>query len=149
MKALHSEIAIEAPPERVWDVLVDLSRYPGWNPFIVAVIGAVEEGATLRVTLAPPGGRRITLKPRVTEVRPAGALEWLGHVGFPGLFDGRHRFELHRTLGGGTRFVQRETFTGLLVVLFARSLDRRTARGFADMNEALKGVVEGAVVEAS
>ena len=39
MKTLCSEIVVAAPPERVWEVLVDLARYPDWNPFLVAASG--------------------------------------------------------------------------------------------------------------
>ncbi len=56
-----------------------------------------------------------------------------------GLFDGRHRFELHDP-PSGCRLVQRETFTGVLVPLFARSLYDNTAGGFRAMNTALKAV---------
>ncbi|MGH9280940.1 MAG: SRPBCC domain-containing protein [Acidimicrobiales bacterium] len=94
-----------------------------------------------RVRLEPPGGRGITLKPRVTRAVAAEVFEWLGHLGVPGILDGRHTFELRAT-PGGTHFVQREGFRGLLVPLFARSLDRSTPKGFAAMNAALNQRVE-------
>ena len=144
MKTLFSEILVAAPPERVWEVLVDLARYPEWNPFLVSASGQVREGERLEIRFQPPGGRALTMRPTVTRARPAEALEWLGRLAVPGLFDGRHIFELHRA-PGGTRLVQREEFRGLLVPLLARSLDRHTARGFVAMNEALKARVEQAV----
>lgn len=137
MKRLHSEILIEASPREVWAVLTDFTHYAEWNPFMVNVTGTPELGRRLSVTLSPPGGRDITLKPDVTEVVTERVLEWWGHLGVRGLFDGRHRFELHPT-GGGTRLVQSETFTGALVPVFARMLDGSTAAGFALMNAALK-----------
>jgi hypothetical protein len=141
MKKLHTEILIDARPEAVWAVLTDFDHYGDWNPFLVAAAGVPEPGERLRVTLAPPGGRRITMKPVLTEVANAQVLEWWGHLGVRGIFDGRHRFELHAE-NGGTRLVQRETFTGALVPLMARTLDRGTAAGFALMNAALKAHVE-------
>jgi hypothetical protein len=147
MKQLHSEIEIEAPPERVWAVLVDLAGYPEWNPFIVAAAGRVEAGARLRLRMSPPGGRSIALKPRATVVVEGEALEWLGRIAIPGLFAGRHRFELHRT-ATGTRLVQSETFTGLLVPLLARSLDAHTLPGFVAMNDALKARAEQVAADA-
>jgi hypothetical protein len=141
MKHLHTEIQIEADPAEVWAVLTDFDRYPDWNPFLVDVRGVAEPGARLRVTLSPPGGRRISLRPTVTELVPGRVLEWWGHLGVRGIFDGRHRFELTPS-GAGTRLVQRETFTGLLVPLMARSLDGPTAAGFALMNDALRARAE-------
>ena len=39
MKELRSHIEIDAPPEEVWRVLVDLERYHEWNPFMVEARG--------------------------------------------------------------------------------------------------------------
>ncbi len=144
MEELYTEIEIDASPEQVWNLLVDFVGYRQWNPFIVDAVGVARPGAELRVVLAPPGARGVTMRPTVTEVVAAQSLEWLGHLGVRGLFDGRHRFELHDT-GDGCRLVQRETFTGVLVPLFARSLDESTAQGFRAMNAALKRRAEQTV----
>lgn len=47
--------------------------------------------------LQPAGGREATFKPSVTVVEPNTTFEWLGRFGLPGIFDGRHRFELTPT----------------------------------------------------
>jgi hypothetical protein len=85
------------------------------------------------------------MKPRVMVVEPARAFEWLGRVVVRGVFDGRHRFELEAT-EHGTRFTQREEFSGVLAPLLPRSLHARTAAGFAAMNDALKARVEHTAV---
>ncbi len=61
--------------------------------------------------------------------------EWLGHLLVPGVFDGRHRFELFPT-ATGTRLVQSESFSGLLVRPLRRWLDVSTREGFEAMNAA-------------
>jgi hypothetical protein len=43
---------------------------------------------------------------------------------------------------GGTRLMQSEAFTSLLVPVFARSLDAHAAAGFGLMNAALKARAE-------
>lgn len=63
----------------------------------------------------------------------------------PGIFDGRHRFELTPLPSGGTRFVHTEHFSGLLVRFARRSLDNHTKQGFEAMNAALKTRAEAAV----
>jgi hypothetical protein len=141
MKRLHSEVLIDASPAEVWSILTDFDHHGDWNPFLVKIVGVPERGAKLSVTLAPPGGRGMTLRPDVTECVPDRVLEWWGHLGFRGIFDGRHRFELHPA-GAGTRLVQSEKFTGALVPFLARSLDGGTAEGFALMNSALKAHAE-------
>ncbi len=79
----------------------------------------------------------MTFRPTVTEVEPGRVFEWLGRLGVRGLFDGRHRFELQPT-DTGTRFVQSEEFTGVLVRFLRKMLDTQTVEGFHAMNSALK-----------
>jgi hypothetical protein len=145
MKTLVTEVTIDATPQRVWAVLVDFSRYAGWNPFIVEAEGLAERGAALRLRMKPPGGRAATLKPRITTAVREETLEWVGSLGVPALFSGRHRFELRPT-ETGTHLVQRETFTGVLVPFLAGSLDAHTLPGLASMNDAIKRRSERAAV---
>jgi hypothetical protein len=58
------------------------------------------------------------------------------------VFDGEHVFELEPLDTGGTRFVHRESFRGILVPPLAKTLDTKTRRGFEAMNQALKDEVE-------
>lgn len=138
---LHTEIDIDATPEVVWHVLTDLDRYADWNPFITSAVGKPEVGETLVNRLEPPGGRAMTFTPRVTVVEDGKTFEWLGTLGFSGLFDGRHRFEVEAS-PTGTRFTQGESFDGLLVRFLRTSLDSRTRSGFEAMNVALKARAE-------
>jgi hypothetical protein len=134
---LRTEIDIAASPEQVWRHLVDLPAYGDWNPFITSATGVVQPGEKLTLRMHPPGGRAMTFRPQLTAVVAGEVLEWLGHLGVPGLFDGRHRFELSAT-PTGTHLVQREEFGGLLVRPLRRSLDKGTRAGFQAMNEALR-----------
>lgn len=134
---IRTEIEIAAPPAEVWRHLVDLASYRDWNPFITSASGTVEVGQTLSLRLQPPGGRELPIRPTLTAVTTATVLEWLGHLGVPGLFDGRHRFELFPT-AAGTRLVQSESFSGVLVRPLRRLLDGGTRAGFEAMNEALR-----------
>jgi hypothetical protein len=134
---LHAEIEIDAPPEEVWEALTEFEAYPSWNPFLTSVEGPPTAGAKLNVRLEPPGGRGITMHPTVTESEPGRELAWLGRLGFPGVFDGAHRFEVEPLGDGRTRFVQSERFSGVLVPLLRRSLRSHTLAGFKAMNQAL------------
>jgi hypothetical protein len=138
MKELHSEIEIAASAQRVWRILTDFASYPRWNPFIRRISGEPTTGERLEVRLEPPDSRGITLRPTVLRAEPTRELRWLGHLLVPGLFDGEHRLVIQPIAENRVRFVQRETFKGLLVPLLARSLDDSTRRGFEEMNRALK-----------
>lgn len=140
---LTTEVDITAPPEEVWRHLTDLDAFPEWNPFITRAEGAVEVGQRLTIRLEPPGGKPMTFRPTVTVVEPGVALEWLGRLGIPWLFDGRHRLDLSPT-PEGTHLVHHESFRGLLVPLLRRSLDGPTRAGFTAMNTALAARATGA-----
>jgi hypothetical protein len=144
MKQLHTEVEIEAPAERVWELLTNFASYPEWNPFIRSISGQPAPGERLEVRIEPPSGRGMTFKPKVLNADPNRELRWLGHLLVPGLFDGEHSLTIQPLEGNRIRFVQREAFKGLLVPLFARSLDTNTHRGFEEMNRALKERAESA-----
>ena len=75
-------------------------------------------------------------RPWVTAVEEHRYVEWIGRLGLPGIFDGRHSFTLTPTAGGRTLMQQSETFTGALVP-FTESMLAHTRAGFTAMNEAL------------
>ncbi len=140
MRRIDTAIDIAASQAAVWSVLIDFAAYPDWNPFIRRLQGEAKVGARLEVTVQPPGGSAMTFKPTVRAAEPNRELRWLGRVLVPGLFDGEHGFRLEAT-SAGCRFHHGETFSGLLVPLFAGMLTR-TEQGFVAMNEALKRRVE-------
>ena len=53
--------------------------------------------------------------PTILSVRPDRELRWLGRFFVRGLFDGEHYFLLEPLNERRTRFIQGETFSGLLV----------------------------------
>jgi hypothetical protein len=144
VKTLYSAIEIDAAPKRVWDILTDFAAYPTWNPFITSIAGQPQQGARLDVRMEPPGGMGVTLHPKLLEVVPDNTLRWLGRLLVPGIFDGEHHFKLELLDGQRTRLIQQERFTGVLVPLFAGSLDQHTLAGFHVMNTALKARAEAA-----
>ena len=141
-KQIESKIEINAAPQRVWSVLTDFEAHPEWNPFIKELQGKPIEGARLRVFIQPPGGKGMVFKPKVLKSDENRELRWLGRLLMPGLFDGEHYFRIEAIGEERVRFIHGEIFSGILVRLFANSLDDGTLKGFRQMNEALKRRVE-------
>jgi hypothetical protein len=81
------------------------------------------------------------MTPRVVEAEAGRVLRWKGSLPIPGLFVGVHELRVEPIGAGRSRFVQRETFGGILVPLLGRLL-RDTEAGFAAMDIALKQRVE-------
>jgi hypothetical protein len=143
VRSIETEITIRGTADEVWAVLTDFPRYPDWNPFIREASGEVVTGSRLSVRIQPPGGKAMAFQPRVRVVAPARELRWLGHLLFPGLFDGEHMFRIDPLPNEEVRFLQSERFRGVLVALLPASMYQNTQRGFEQMNRALKERVEG------
>lgn len=137
MRELRTEIDIDARPEEVWEILMDFARYPDWNPFIRSISGDARVDSTIKVHLKPEGGMAMLLEPKVIAADANRKFAWKGSLLIGGIFDGQHEFILEKTDDGKTKFVHREEFSGILVPLLWRFLEKNTARGFNDMNRAL------------
>lgn len=136
MRIIEHAVDIPASPSTVWQVLTETDRYDDWNPFMTDLSGRLAVGERLTVTIHP-GQRSTTFRPTVLAIEEGSLIRWRGRLGVPGILDGEHELRLDPAPGGGTRFVQREVFTGLLVPLMRRVLDD-TEPGFAAMNTALR-----------
>ncbi|HOI57243.1 MULTISPECIES: SRPBCC domain-containing protein [unclassified Methanoculleus] len=138
VREVRAETVIDASPEIIWGVLTDFTSYPEWNPFIRSIEGKLWVGTRLLVEIRPPGRRSMWFRPRVLRVAKDREFRWIGRVLIAGLFDGEHRFTIIPE-GDGSRFVQAEIFTGLLVpVVDLTDTLRATHLGFLLMNRALK-----------
>src|SRR5437667_12886986 len=94
MLELRTEIEIDAPPERVWAVLIDFEKFPDWNPFIRRSHGNWLVGSRLDVLLGASGTRPMRLRPTGQAGVPHRGLRWLGRLGLPWLFDGQHALQI-------------------------------------------------------
>jgi hypothetical protein len=140
MKKIRTEILIDAPIETVWNVLIDREAWPTWNPFIIESTQPLILGKKIRNVMRN-GARTLVFKPKITDFQPYKRLEWLGHLGIPGLFDGRHSFELQK-LNGQTLLVQGEYFGGMLRKPIMKKIGQQTLENFMAMNQALKARCE-------
>jgi len=51
-KVISVRVEIDAPASFVWDILIDLPRYPEWNPYTVRVESTLKLGAPVHLYLA-------------------------------------------------------------------------------------------------
>lgn len=139
---LFAMIEIDAPAERVWQVLTDFRRYPEWNPFMPRVTGEPARRAELDVTIQPDGARALRLRPRIVTFRPPRELRWLARL--PGLFVGEQRFVVERLDAMRSRLIHEKRFRGLAVPFVRRVLDGPVKRSFEATGHALKHFAERA-----
>ena len=68
---LFAMVEIDAPAERVWQVLTDFRRYPEWNPFMPRVAGEAARRAELEVLVRPDGVKAAPAEAAHRHVPPA------------------------------------------------------------------------------
>jgi hypothetical protein len=137
-KEVKTQILILAPPDKIWGILMDIGKYPEWNTFMKILAGKYEKREKIKVKIFPPDTNPMTFKPTILAMDLNRGMCWRGHLLIPGIFDGRHYFELVDNGNGTTTFIHREVFKGFLVGLFKKKLDNNTKRGFEEMNQQLK-----------
>lgn len=136
MLEFKANATIEAPPDVVWAVLVDIERWPEWDRFCERIEGTLGLGQRVKAFSKLSPGRGFKVK--VTELEPPSRMTWSG--GMPlGLFKGVRTFSL-RPNGGGTDFELREVFSGPMLGLIRKSLP--------DMSEAFASFAEGLKIRA-
>lgn len=142
MKTIHTTLLLDAPIATVWEILMDQQAYPQWNPFIKQLQGDLAPGNTIEATIQPPGQKAMRFTPLVKVNQPEREFRWLGHLLFPGIFDGEHYFLLEDVGGKQTKFSHGEQFSGLLAGILLKMIGENTKAGFVAMNEALKARAE-------
>jgi len=141
MKNIQTEILINTDITKVWDILMNFDGYPKWNPFITSISGEPKLGARLTVSIKPPDGKGMTFKPTILTLESNKEFRWKGKLGITGIFDGEHYFILESLKKDQTKFIHGEKFSGILVPLVGKMLDK-TKKGFQLMNESIKNECE-------
>jgi hypothetical protein len=135
---VHTEIEINAPAERVWEVLTDLASYSEWNPMIRRASGEVKKGSRLKIYFNPSGRKGITFDPKLLVVEPNRELRWQGQPGVPFIIESEHFFIITPIGGGRVRLAHDMIFYGLIIPLIRNLVIRWTEGPFIKMNQALK-----------
>jgi hypothetical protein len=140
---IEDRIGVQAPPEVIWEIVHDLSRWAEWNPTYTAAAGHIRIGETLSLTLALPGQPPQEIRPKVLEWVPNEQLHWqLSMMG--GLIKTLRYIEIE-SLGPANCVVDNgELFGGFMGPSLGKRVGRTVQRGFRAMNEALKARAEAA-----
>lgn len=136
---VEHELRLEASPQEVWQVLVDTSAYPEWNPYIRKLEGKLAVGEVVRATLAQSNWPKPrTVAAQIVGVSAARELHWHGRLGIPGILETDHFFRIEDRGRAGVIFIQREEFRGWLAQkMHKKGKQEHTLESFRRMNEAL------------
>ena len=121
MRFYESFTEIDAEPEAVWAVLVDLAAYPTWDSGVTKIEGArvAREGSKLKVTSEISPDRAFPVK--ISELTPDDRMVWLGGLPF-GLFKAVRSFNVTSIGDGRTYFQTREVFQGPLLKVIGKKI---------------------------
>ena len=135
-------VEIDAPVERVWEILVDVGRYGEWNPFTTRVETDLNVGSPvdLHVTLGP---LKVVQPERIEAVEGPHLLAWSTKIGNSLLLSARRDQHLQALGDTRCRYHTSDAFRGLLTPLVMLLFGRLIRRGFNDMSLALKVRAEG------
>jgi hypothetical protein len=140
-KKLYTSFTINAPAEKVMQVILDFESYPHWNPLVKAIQGKASVGEKLQVLIQPQNQSGMKLSPKVLISEPL-HFAWRGNLIVPGLFDGEHHFEVIKLSDNSCQLNHYENFSGILIPLFRKMLEVDTYQSFKLLNQALKERVE-------
>ena len=137
MRRLHESLDVAAPPNRVWNAVVDFEARPQWSPRVkearIADGGPLQEGSRIRLKI---GRDRFTAT--VVEIHPPERLTLL--VRGPG-FRVNHLYEL-RPDGNDVTVMLSGHYGGLVGSLVARFMSGSIHRDLTEELDAIKRASE-------
>ncbi|NJO80799.1 MAG: SRPBCC domain-containing protein [Cyanobacteria bacterium RM1_2_2] len=143
MPSLYAEIEINAPKSVIWQTLLQKDKWLNWNTFLYDRNPALpfEQGRIVQLSL-----RRLReeieteFDPHITLLQPEVCLQWVSTA--PG-FRSEHIFELQQVGRNRTKYIHRESFSGVVTHFFLSFLRRDEQQGLRRMAWELKQYVEG------
>ena len=138
MKVYKASTTIQAPAEKVWEILTDAAGYPAWDLTMVRIEGKLALGETVKF-FTKLSAQAFPVK--VTAFEPGRKMVLTG--GMPlGLFKSERTHTLTANKDGSTTFHTEEIFSGLLLGVFGRTIPDLT-ENFQGFTAALKKRAEG------
>lgn len=139
-RTVISSIIIESNIEDAWNALTNYKKWGEWNTFIPSVEGDFKPQEKISIVVNTPGQKSSRFKPTVYEIKTQEKIAWGGKAVYVG-FEGIHEFYLTRVDNQKIKFTQIERFRGP-VVLFMNGMLERIARGYENMNNEFKDLLE-------
>lgn len=142
MASLYTEIDINAPKQRVWQVLFQKDQWKYWNTFLFDCDSKLrfQQGQYVSLSLRRlPQDEETEFDPLVTGIQPEVYLKWVSSI--PG-FRNEYVFELQEIGVSRTKYVHKSHFSGILTRVFLPFVREDEQRGMQRMARELKRYAE-------
>ena len=135
-------VSINGSPHDVWQVLIDLDRYPQWNRYATEAVGELRVGGEVEINVPRQREQRGLVNNRVTELVVDERLCWRSLSWYRFLVYGIRCRHLEAQPDGTTVFREVETMHGLLAGVVHRAMAPQLLRGLQTECDSLKQEVE-------
>ena len=117
---VEARSTISAPASVLWQIMMEVDKYPQWYSVMLDASGTPRLGAKLKFRVKAMDGspRQLSFTGTVVEFVPERRLVWTGGM-FP-ILTGRHFFEFVPMEDGRTEVIQGEEFRGLYPLFAGR-----------------------------
>lgn len=138
MLKIHTEITLDAPFERIRELLADTALYPQWHPLFPQISGEIDVGKVIDVSVALPGIKPFSVRATIRESSAGRSLCWRYSYPLPGLFSWTYHYEIVELERGRVKFVQDSAYAGLLAPLYHLGMKGPLQCGIAELNKAVQ-----------
>lgn len=142
MPSLYAEIEISAPQSVVWQALIRKENWLKWNTFLYDRNPKIPFVQGKKVYLSLRRQREETeteFEPQILLLLPESCLRWVYSA--PG-FRSEHLFELQQVDRNRTKYLHRETWSGVMTPVFLSFLRKDEQQGLRRMAHELKYYIE-------
>ena len=138
MREIRTEIEINASQMEVWDILMAFDKWSDWNPTVNQASGTATLGSKVSIIMAGSEGKNgQKYSADITTFEAPRSFRWRAVMMAGFLMTNDRSFELEPA-GEGTKLINTEHFSGLLVSLLWSKLENFVPDSLISMNEALK-----------
>jgi len=128
-RLISSEIIINAPIQKVWDVLVDLDNYYQWNTFTPKVITDFRIGSDVTLHVRLSKGKKLRIqKETILNLEEGTLISWGITSSFPAKTERIQ--QLTKIDSHTTRYYTADKLTGILVPVIMLLYQEKIQHGF-------------------
>jgi hypothetical protein len=134
----RSEARIDADSETVWSIIMDLDKYPEWNPYTIAMMSTLEIGDPMVMKVKMNDLLTIDQTEHIRVLEPGHKVCWGINTDTPAFNSGERCQWLEPLPGGGTLWRNEDLIEGTANELVSSLFGGDVQRGFDAVGVALK-----------